>query len=326
MIEGWKELRIPSPFGNGQPKLEEYFDKLKKRGVLQLNINTIKEVCKVYQLVAKNPNAPTDTLLMLGFLLPADFIQNPILPLLILENPNFIDKNYNTQIAIACHPETPVNILKYLMESGRPGVLKYIAQNPNTPVEFLEKMAEEAIRKPITLDETPEGIAKNPKTPAHILEKLAVYMNNIKIDPIWFTENSEECQFNLAIALAEHPNTSAYIWEQLVSSQNPSIRQYLVKYYNLPVTLLERLAKDSNKYVRLAIAEKTTNPHHIIRQLAQDKDRQVKEAVVNNSSTPILLLDELAKGNDSQIRALASVEYNKRIREQYKSRNFKQWW
>lgn len=99
-----------------------------------------------------------------------------------------------------------------------------------------------------------------------------------------------------------------------------------MKYYNLPVTLLERLAKDSNKYVRLAIAEKTTNPHHLIRQLAQDKDRQVKEAVVTNSSTPLLLLDELAKGNDSQIRALASVEYNKRIREQYKSRNFKQWW
>ncbi len=69
------------------------------------------------------------------------------------------------------------------MEYGRPGVRKDIAPHPNIPVDVLEEMAEDAIRKPMSLDKTPEGIAKNPKTPAYILDKMAVYMENIKIAP-----------------------------------------------------------------------------------------------------------------------------------------------
>lgn len=105
------------------------------------------------------------------------------------------------------------------MEYGRPGVRKYLASHPNIPVDFLEAMAEDAIRQPMSGDETPEGIAKNPKTPAYILEKLAVYMENIKIDPIWFTENTKERKYKLAIAIANHPNTPQYI-KSRIKSQN----------------------------------------------------------------------------------------------------------
>lgn len=70
--------------------------RLTKQGISQLTVDTVKQAC-IYQLVAKNPNTPTD-LLNLGFLFPADFVKNPVLPLLILENPAFIDQNYYTQI------------------------------------------------------------------------------------------------------------------------------------------------------------------------------------------------------------------------------------
>ena len=56
---------------------------------------------KLARLVASNPNTPAYILLRLGVDSPAEFVQNPILPLLILENPKFINENFNTQIAIA---------------------------------------------------------------------------------------------------------------------------------------------------------------------------------------------------------------------------------
>ena len=106
------------------------------------------------QYVAFNPNTSIENLLNLGSEFPEELFNNPVFDLLILENPDFIDGNYYFQLEIAQNNKTPLAFLKYLMQYGRYGVRKYIAKHPNTSIEMLTNMAEEAIRQQISNDET----------------------------------------------------------------------------------------------------------------------------------------------------------------------------
>ena len=167
---------------------------------------TVKIACEMYQNIARNPNTPIETLLTLGSLLPADFINNSILPDLILENPKFIDRNYDTQIAVANHPDTPIEILQYLLEFGRPGIRKNVAGNPNISVEMLEQIANYLINDAVSPSDASVAIARNPKTPTHILEKLAIYGEEINVDTIWLRDEKKRIKYQLGRAIAEHLN------------------------------------------------------------------------------------------------------------------------
>jgi hypothetical protein len=208
-IHEWSKLKHKfrlNPFGYGAVNLAAHYQKLSDGGMSIEIIEIIKIACEIYRDIARHPNSPIPLLLNLGFLFPNDFIKNPILPQLILENPNFIDGSYYTQIAIAEHPDTPVEILHYLLEFGRYGVRKNIAINPNVSLEMLEEMANYAIEHPVGLDETLVGIAKNPKTPAHVLKKIAVYREEIIVDPVWFREETKQIKNELGLAISENPN------------------------------------------------------------------------------------------------------------------------
>lgn len=176
------------------------------------------------QYVIANPNTPTEVLFSLGAKFPEELFSNPIFDLLILENPYFIDNYYYFQLELAQNDKTPLTFLKYLMQYGRYGVRKYIARHPNTSIKMLTIMAEEAIQQQISNDETTIAIASNPKTPTELLEKLLTsYWSKIKIDPVFFRDDSINCEIKLGIALASHPNTSAYILNILSNSKKKQI-------------------------------------------------------------------------------------------------------
>jgi hypothetical protein len=208
-----QKLRLnPSRFGNyfcchGVVYLEAHYQKIIESDISNEVVEIIKVACNIYRDLAKNPNSPIQLLLHLGRLFPGDFINNPILPHLIRENPKFIDEGYDLQVVIAEYPDTPVDILQYLLEFGRHGVRKNIAIHPNISLEMLESMANYAIEQYVGNDETPVGIAKNSKTPTHVLEKLAVYRENIITDTIWFRDDKERIKYQLGRAIADHPNT-----------------------------------------------------------------------------------------------------------------------
>ncbi|MEM8672775.1 MAG: hypothetical protein AAGF83_02715 [Cyanobacteria bacterium P01_G01_bin.67] len=79
------------------------------------------------QYVIANPNTPTEILFSLGAKFPEELFGNPIFDLLILENPYFIDSYYYFQLEIVQNDKTPLAFLKYLMQYGRYGLRKYIA-------------------------------------------------------------------------------------------------------------------------------------------------------------------------------------------------------
>jgi hypothetical protein len=220
-IKGWLSLKrkvgypTPSQLGNyfgyhpvvSLENLEKCYKELIEVYTSTKTVENIKNAYEFYRNIARNPNSPIQLLLHLGRLFPGDFINNPILPHLMAKNPKFINDSYDTQVAIAEYPDTPVNILQYLVEFGHHGVCKNVAIHPNVSLEMLESMANCAIEQYIGNDEIPVGIARNPKTPTHILEKLAIYRENIITDTIWFKNDKERIKYQLGRAIADHPNT-----------------------------------------------------------------------------------------------------------------------
>ena len=152
---------------------------------------------KIRQNVAANPNTPTQVLIKLGETFPEKVLENPVFPLLLLENPNFLEempqetllellkcptvpesflewaisqKNHPYQQAVAKNPSTPPAILELMADIGATWILIEIAANPNTPESVLNKLASKKDKK-----DTPirQAIAKNPKIPDALVEKLA---------------------------------------------------------------------------------------------------------------------------------------------------------
>ncbi len=195
------------------------------------------------QYVVANPNTSAEVLFSLGAKFPEELFGNPVFDLLILENPYFIDNYYYFQLEIAQNDKTPFAFLKYLMQYGRYGVRKYIAQHHNTSIEMLTIMAEEAIQQQISNDETTIAIASNLKTPTELLEKLLIsYWSKIKIDPVFFRSDSINLEIKLGVALASHPNTSTYILNNLSNSKRKQILLSVVKNCQASASLLKKIA------------------------------------------------------------------------------------
>lgn len=272
------------------------------------------------QYVMANPNTPTEVLFSLGAKFPEELISNPVLNLLILENPYFIDNYYYFQLEIAQNDKTPLAFLKYLMQYGRYGVRKYIAQHPNTSIEMLIIMAEEAIKKQISNDETTIAIASNPKTSTELLEKLLTsYWNKIKINTVFFRDDSINIEIKLGVALASHPNTSAYILNSLVYSKRKQILLSVVQNCQTSVSLLkkfddidymhhkffdlERLpdwflqwaAKHPNTEIRASLAIGKGTPVCFLEKLSSDKELMVRNYLTFNSSCPDAIREKLSK-------------------------------
>lgn len=213
-IQGWSKFKYKvksNPFGYGYGAinldLEAHYKKLADTGISTDIIEIVKTACEIYRDIARNPNSPISVLLILGALFPKDFLDNPVLPQLILESPNFMYNSYHTQRAIAEHPDTPIDILKYLLEFGGISLRKEIAANPNTTLEILEQLTEYVLRSRTEANGVSIGIAQNHKTPACILKKLAGYREQIIIANSGFFKEEEEIKYKLGRAIADHPNT-----------------------------------------------------------------------------------------------------------------------
>ena len=77
---------------------------------------------QVRQAVAANPNTPIETLLSICFEFPPEVIDNPIIPLLILENPDCLTCKLTLNLdfkEIKCLTDVEVKRLGWTTEQGR---------------------------------------------------------------------------------------------------------------------------------------------------------------------------------------------------------------
>lgn len=259
---------------------------------------------EIRQAVASNPNTPQDILLKLGKEFPEALVANPIFNILLLENP----ESQFYRLSLARSSTTSVEILENLAQLPDEEILCAIALNPNTPVAILKQLVQ---NPPQIYDyEDPDGteferlfacVAKNPNTPESILIQLA-----------------ERAGSNVKYALAENPHTPVAILEKFADWRNFTMHQALVRNPNAPTAVLEKLAGEQSKEIRelvkahsnaseMAIAiiefvkDKYGAPIHILEKLATHSSPHVRRLVAACSDTPSHVLELLILDSEEDL-------------------------
>jgi hypothetical protein len=227
--------------------------------VLQQFVEVFNQNPELIKRVISNPNTPAEALLRYGWSQPEALLQNPIFPILLLEDPWIIENiptptlakilvlsevptqflehhvghtNPNIQASIAAHPLTPLLSLQTLLEKEFTSwlVMSSLAKNKNLTIEMIERLGTH--KHDLVLLE----ISRHPNTPGHLLARLAEL-------------SSSQLQQNIAA----HPNTPDEIIEQLTHREDPAILEALAGRHKLPRAVLRRLAGHPLELVHLSI-------------------------------------------------------------------------
>lgn len=294
----------------------------------------------IRQNVAANPNTPIKTLFSLGAEFPKELLNNPILNLLLLENPNLIS-------------EIPIATLRSLIKQD------------NVPELFIVECAERGADKELLLSMT-----VNPKTSRHVLEKLieskfVEVTEAAKLHVNWSGEITEGWQelaeekikairplYSGAVVdylqyerpylsilaklgyipdylilhwkrhwnvkevineIAVSVNTDPSILAELGKDENPRIRRIVAGNSSTPPTTLELLVEDSTEdkssaivgysiQVRSAICQNPNAPEKVLIKLAQDREGCIRRDVAANINLPFSIAELLAQDPEAMVR------------------------
>lgn len=233
---------------------------------------------------------------------------------------------------------TPSKILAELANNKDLLTRQYVASNPNTPIEILQKLAsefpEEIMANPI-LDllilESPQSItaikmaiAKSPHTSRRMLDDLksskdklvreAIAKNpHTSKNTLHYLWNNEDAYVLLHII--ENPNTSKRTIRPIAKAGNN----------NTPPEALARLASDSynnGSIIRRIIARNPITPKKTLEYLKND-EWHVRLGVASNPNTPLDTLSELADSSDVNIayEAKRNLERNNQTIQQASNLN-----
>lgn len=278
-------------------------------------INVLTAAVEFPQLrlfVAENPHTPVEILSELtkdsrGDVLKA-VAQNPNTPAFVLEK---LSENPLHDLLLARHPNTSPEVMEKVLwrlaMNERLSIRKYVAQNPQTPVQILTQWVK-------TSPEVRPWIAQNISTPEHLLEKLA--LSSSKIIRRNVAQNSNTSVSVLKIlandpihevrqAVARNPNTAGHILTAFVNDSN--LRSCIVKNPNTPGTVLEQLL-EFPRYEILVLEHPNTTKHvrlRILKVLAKSFARKERLRAAQHPETPIDILKELAVDEEVEIRKFA---------------------
>ncbi|BAY13823.1 hypothetical protein [Calothrix sp. NIES-2098] len=241
------------------------------------------EDLQVRQAVAGNPNAPIDVLFQLAGEFPQEFLENPILPLLQLENPEFhtLIPYSVIQIILACE-DTPEDWLRRFATSGCHDYLLAIVQNPQASKQVLQLVAE------------------NEYCNAFIRELIELHINiagEMQSDWQEYADNKLQYILNILESGCSQPGELGCDF-----SNSPKEQYYQFTFWQLGIGPKLQFAKTS-EYLRETIAKFSNAPPEYLRELLTLKTKiSTLLEVAKNPNTPIECLIELANRNSRVVR------------------------
>lgn len=244
--------------------------------------------------VVSNPNTPVDLLLKLGKDFPKQLLNNPILSLLFLENPNLLNEiPLPTLLKMLKQKKVPVFFLEWAAEHSDIYVLRAVAQHLHTPTIILEKLVINCNDNVIC-----RLIAKNPITPQNVLTQLTNHNDEIVR---WY--------------VSQHQNTPESALEKL-AAYNPSTRisRFIAQHSKTQRGTLEKLAEHEDIDVRYYVAQHSNTPSSVLERLGLDRSWSgIRLAVAQNSNTPIETLKNLAEDSNPIIYVVAKANLQNRL-------------
>src|SRR3569832_911253 len=270
------------------------------------------------QIVAANPNTPTDVLLNLGGEFPEQLLNNAIFSLLWLENPNLLNEMPRTTLlSILKHESVPVSFLEWAVNQLEAEVQLAVAMNAQASKTLLEQL----VRSQYIQEQEAARLHIN------IAGEMTSGWHEAAIET--FQATNFPAQDEYIKVLARKGLIPEFVIKLLAKHKYKSIRALLAQIPDPPVHLLEPLAQDKDEDVHGNVAFNPTEtsahvleqlvqtgnnlplgiiafspniPIRLLEQLAQDKNKDVRWNVAFNPKTPAHVLEQLAQDKDNEVR------------------------
>ncbi|MGF1485624.1 MAG: HEAT repeat domain-containing protein [Prochloraceae cyanobacterium] len=241
---------------------------------------------------ASNPNTDPDELVMLFMHEPEAVLSNPALPLILLENPRYVEllSKYNKDF-FTYHQLPPI-LLDWLHNNPSSKVWENYAQNPFISVKEVEiamKSANPEVRFSLARN---DGLSK-------------MTLKLLSIDEDSFVRS----------LIARNKRSDKTILEKLAKDPDDWVRRSVAKNPRTPINILEKLAKDPADLVRLAIARNPRTLPKTLKILARDNYIEIRFEVLDNPTTPWWLSIALLCDRNPFIRRAAKQTIQDKIQD-----------
>ncbi len=226
--------------------------------------------------VATNPNAPTDVLLKLGEF-PGQLLDNPVFPMLLLENPNLLAEVSIARLRTLLKRDVvPESFLEWVARESNDGVvLLTVAIYPNTPKTALEKLTQSQMRQVALAAQLHVNWAGEMIAGWDEAARAAIKTTRLEKD-----QDIEAQLWALG-----------FIPELFLPVLHPDVRIAIAQNPNTPGHLIEELAKNDVRQskISLAIAQNPNTPGHLIEQLLGHDCYQVSQFAAYHPNRPLTL-------------------------------------
>jgi hypothetical protein len=282
---------------------------------------------EVRRAVAANPNTPTQVLLRLAVHFPEEVLRNPVLELLLLENPNLLaemrpESRDRLLGSPACWPE----FVRWALKYGEEEALLALCRNPLLPREALEALQSYPSEKVQQAARLHLGSQAEARAEAALLEASTEADSAQLFDalalglvPPWLLGRIAQApDYALRQAVAAHPQAPPEILAQLLLDEAEEVRQAAAENPRTPQVarrfaqdlLLgrplppERLLELSERTpgLRPLLLSHPSFPSGALRTFAFDEDWRIRQAVARNPQLDRRLLRRLGQDPDRDVR------------------------
>ncbi|MER3482561.1 MAG: hypothetical protein C4332_04820, partial [Meiothermus sp.] len=215
---------------------------------------------EVRRRVAGNPNTPEDVLYRLALHFPEQFLENPVLDLLLLVNPNLLAEMPGyTRRRILSHPKVGAGYLRWAAKYGDTDALLCIAQNPNTSAELLE---------PLLSNPVP-AVAEAARL--HVRFEASPWETAL----FWLEGDSDAVELQQMALTGLVP---PWLTPRLAREPDPALRASLAASGSTPPQVLEALLLDEDEEVRRAARANPRTPQESLSLFARLERGEPAEA------------------------------------------------
>ncbi|RUS93141.1 hypothetical protein DSM106972_097350 [Dulcicalothrix desertica PCC 7102] len=272
---------------------------------------------EIQRNVTANPNTPVEELITLGADFPYELINNPVFPLLVLENPCFFQElpfdviesvlllddipeeylvmaasldSYEISNLIANHKKVPFHVLSQIVNNPKREKEAYIAsQHVTFAGEITEGWNEEIWR------------AINKYT----------FLNRIK-EKEEFLYNAGVLDERLMLGLTPYsllnivynPDTPSDIAELIINSFFPEVQAQrnlnIASNPNTPINTLIEFSDAKENQLLISVASNPSSPVFVLEKLANMDNQEIKQAIYRNYNTPNSVLKILYQIDDTK--------------------------
>lgn len=279
--------------------------------------------------VAKNPNTPEQAYVRLGQQFPKEFLANPMLDLLLLENPTLIEQVPEALLVrLLKQANCPASLLTWASAHPQAKVQLAVAMNPSAGLAANARLTQS--QHAAVLESVQPAVVVVGQDPERAFEKAVRErlgsMAPSELGQAWQDGDIGLAQWSaLPLDFRLHRTAGGFWFEQreavvrLISDLGWSLAEVqtrlpkfdgwttLARSLKIPVCVLEVLARDKGGDVRRSVAGNPNTPVPVLEELAKDGEEAVREAVARNPETPIRALEVLGKDPCDSVRRGVSL-------------------